>query len=171
MELLFLVSAFAFFRAKHGKGVIPRIWSIIIPSFALCAYHGLFDIIYLLPVIGMMAIGYSWGWGKWFSSFHGRYYLYEKEFGPIDAIIDPWGLKMPYLAGVIGMSLRWMIFFAPLYFFLDFATSAATNWYSLFYLAFIGVIYWISGCFVNERDAGTQAEPWTGALLGLSLAL
>ncbi|KKL97501.1 hypothetical protein LCGC14_1833820 [marine sediment metagenome] len=118
----------------------------------------------------LISAGLSWGWGKWFSAITGKYYTHEREFVPIGWLLDPWGERYPYLAGVIGMSLRWLVFFTPLYVYLNWAIDKPI--YHLGILVFIGPLYWIAGkIWGNTYKAFTMAEIYTGFLYGFSLGI
>lgn len=102
------------FRALHGEAIINKLTQNLVCTLVVLLILGFkFTILYNpITVYLGFALGYSIGWGKYFMSFHGMNLRHEKEFAPIDFIVDK--ISNNYLSGIVGMSLRWFIFFLPL---------------------------------------------------------
>jgi len=169
---LFLGLIGGIFRWKHGGGEISRSIAILMISVGLVvvtpALHEQENL--WVIIIGLVYLGLAPGWGKYFGAITGEYPTHEKELFFIDWMIDPWGAKYPYLAGTVGMTLRWLICFAPLFFLLDWAINKPV--YSLGILVLVGPLYWICGrIWGKDQREFTQAEMSTGALLCFALGI
>lgn len=169
LEYIVVPFVFAVTRAAHGVGYLPKIAKIALCAVALAYFstvdrnHYVIGLVYFL----LIWLGYGFGWGKYFSVLHGGDTSHEKEVIGIDWIYDRIVKYNPYLAGGVAMSLRWFIFFLPLFtvrYFLEgklFITSAL--------LLLVGLVYY------SLRNSNGKYFNWyelvTGGLLGVALVV
>jgi hypothetical protein len=157
IETLVLSLLYGIFRAAHGAGAIPRAYSIILMAFFTMLYLNLNIIFSTLLVVGLF-IGLVPGWGKYQSATGSKYPREEKEIFFIDFITDK--IENGTLAGIVGMSLRWTVFFIPLF-------GVFLKPWLVFALLLEGPIY----AAHRLHNNWTVTEFISGALLGGLIAL
>lgn len=158
LDIILLTLLFGLLRAIQGNGSIARWMEIAMMTLFLSVFNDLKILQIGLSAIGLY-IGFAPGWGKYFSATGMQpFNREEKEIFLIDAIVNK--IKYDTMAGIIGMSLRWFIFFMPLF-------IALNGWYYALPLLLVGPIYNL----YRFHKLWSVNEFLSGALLGFSLAL
>jgi len=112
-EWIGLGLVFGILRSAHGEGELPRIVSIGAMTILVCLFYLLQWYVWPL-VFGGFCLGLMPGWGKYMTATGlGVWNKNEIEIKPIDFIINK--IDHPLWSPVLGMSLRWFIFFFPLF--------------------------------------------------------
>lgn len=162
MTLLFLLPTLNMLagRGYRWKFISTRWIRFMLMPF-IVAEHYNFDITITIAAFASFALWASFGWGRYFSAFHGRYDPAEVEIRWIDWVGDKvypnttkW-IEYNRMRGVFCMGLRGL-FLSPLLLF-TFPPGIVMMWFQ-------GWCYYL-GRFVQESKAVPLAEFLTGLLM------
>lgn len=158
LKLVLSTLVCAISRGKHGNGKISKLVAVLISGLAIALASNIIIPEYVITVTFLVALGYGPGWGKYFAAHDGKYSTNEKEIWGIDWIADGIFNKTgsDQWAGMVGMSLRWTVFFAPLFIYLE-------QYWQVAGLLLVGPLYRLAGKLNKEISF---AEYITGGLLG-----
>jgi hypothetical protein len=133
-------------------------------AFAIIIWAGQFEWIKSILIIGTFFLFISPGWGKYFMAWHGQDESHLKEIWGIDFIVDR--IKNKFLAGTIGMSLRWFVLALPLFGVLEYYDVSSIE-HSLVLLS-IGPLYFAGG---RIKAPFQLIEFISGCILGIAIWL
>lgn len=155
--------AFSLLNMCRGAGELARSYSTLL--MGVVVYILTLDIWAAAITFLGIWIGMTIGWGKGFATIHGCYNRKEKEFYPIDVIVDKLPINNGYVLGTIWMTLR-SILYVPT--FLSLAFISTFNLFFMLPLLLKGIVYYISGR-ISTRHGVRIAEGIWGAILGLMI--
>ena len=156
--------AFSFARAAHGQGTISRLASLLIMLVAFYSYYPEDSLIKVIVTGSLLLLGLAPGHGKYFSVIHGKFDINEKELPIIDDVTNKLAYTNTYLAGALGMSLRWFFPFIPLVIWLAIVYNTNSVFFSGL-LLLTGVWYYLGGR-LSQRWGVRIGEVITGFILG-----
>ena len=145
----------------RGSGTIPKVLAYTLMTL-ITAVTALPNPAWHIAVIfGLLWLGFAPGWGVYFACISGKNEINKPEFFIVDNILKLFNFKSPENYGTVGMSLRWVIMFMPLFLFL-------LKPVALLILAMAGPLYLIS-YKSGVTNWTVLAEFLTGVLLGICI--
>ena len=152
------------FRSLDGANKLPKLVANLLMAVAIVIWAGEISWLKSLLIIGSYLFFITPGWGKYFMALHGQDKSHEKEIWVIDHLIDR--IENKFLAGTIGMSLRWTVLALPLFGILD--HYGVTPIQNVLILLSIGPLYFAGGRLKLDLQ---KIEFISGCILGISIIL
>ncbi len=172
-----LILSIAAMNFVRGRGIIPKPFTSLLSGLAtgLAAYLAGQTLQISAMIAACVFLGiYLWclfGWGKYFSAFHGRDDVNEKEIGFIDWIgykVYPPESGRNMARGVLCMAIRGC-FIAPMFIGLAFILQSPYPLLGIIIGPLQG-LYYGAMRFVPEKHAVMISEILYGLMLGAGIA-
>jgi hypothetical protein len=159
-----LILTLGLLRALDGADKLPKTVANLCMAFAIVIWAGQIELIKSALIIGTYLLFITPGWGKYFMALHGEDKSHEKEIWVIDHFIDR--IENKFLAGTVGMSLRWFVLALPLFGVLEHYGISSIE-HSLVLLS-IGPLYFAGG---RIKAPFQLIEFISGCILGIAIWL